>query len=555
MKRHSSRLRGFLPMAILCVAGSHAGVATATVADTVPRIAWSPCPAGFVDPVWQPVWGQRLECGIMTAPLAYDDSAEGDIAVALIRIKAGEPSERQGALFFNFGGPGASPVNFLPDTAYLWSSASKDDPLDGDKRRLADRYDLVAVIPRGLAGGTWYGCQPVAPTGIDGNDLSIYRNNAAWRIFVDDAAARASACADRLMPYLGTLDHVHDMERARMALGETRMNFFGVSYGARVGALYAAAYPMRTGRMVLDSSMNFTATFEEQFDETPRERHEQFMLRALIPAVSDVRYGLGTDPDAVLRHFMRMPGKARQAWGPLISTPATLSAALVMASRAVSDDEVTVDFMRQHIDSRPFSIHTAVNRYIRTAAVSLIDALEADAPAEIIRRPVYYAVICGDTPWHRTLPALRERARGWATSFPTSTGESIDAGLVCHHWEPSSRRQPRLPGREDAPSFLMVHAAFDSATPLALARKAFVASPRASMVVADGMAGHGIFGASATPCVEHSVGHFLLTGELPAERETHCAYEPRKPQQHSGRADEPDLDERRKVLLQRLRHS
>ncbi len=45
----------------------------------------------------------------------------------------------------------------------------------------------------------------------------------------------------------------YDMDAIRAALGEPRTSFLGVSYGSYLGAAYAARFPHRVGRMVLDS--------------------------------------------------------------------------------------------------------------------------------------------------------------------------------------------------------------------------------------------------------------------------------------------------------------
>ncbi|URL58486.1 alpha/beta fold hydrolase [Luteibacter flocculans] len=569
--KHPPPPRAFLALAFMCLAGIHPGAAKAANPAAPPRIIWSPCPAGFVAPVWQPIWGERMECGIMAVPLAYDGSATGQFGTALIRIKAGIPSERQGALFFNFGGPGGSPLDYLPDVAYLWSSASKDDPLDGDKRRLADHFDLIGVVPRGLRLGDRYDCASSSDTAVRSHDPTINPDDAVWEWVVRLTAAQARACPNELKPYIGSLDHVHDMEQARLSLGEPVMNFLGISYGTWVGALYAATYPQHVGRIVLDSSMNYAGTFENQLDDSARESQDLFMRRAVLPAAADPRYGLGTDSQAILQKVMRMPAHVLELWVPILRTPADLTAALIMAPWFYANPYITPEYLMYRLQGRHFSADPSISDAIRNAATQLArtaahpafsgrnllshSTYDASANEDVNSQSVYFATICGDTPWRKTLPEFRAKAESLQKDYPAAGLVSVEFGLVCHHWGTAPRFHPPLAGLADAPPFLIVNAEFDPATPLALARRAFAASPSAHMVIADGMAAHGIFGASATPCVEQSVGHFLLTGELPEERETHCAFVPRTPKARSGRTDGLDPDERREILFKRLRHS
>jgi pimeloyl-ACP methyl ester carboxylesterase len=56
---------------------------------------------------------------------------------------------------------------------------------------------------------------------------------------------------------------VRDMEEIRKALKEPRLNFYGGSYGTRIGALYAHHYPETTGRIVLDAPTHPRASYLE----------------------------------------------------------------------------------------------------------------------------------------------------------------------------------------------------------------------------------------------------------------------------------------------------
>lgn len=67
-----------------------------------------------------------------------------------------------------------------------------------------------------------------------------------------------------MLPYVGTVSVARDMDLLRQALGEEKLDFLGFSYGTRLGAVYAALFPRRTGRMVLDGVDTLTEPLGEQ---------------------------------------------------------------------------------------------------------------------------------------------------------------------------------------------------------------------------------------------------------------------------------------------------
>ncbi len=50
-----------------------------------------------------------------------------------------------------------------------------------------------------------------------------------------------------LLPYVGTSYTARDMELMRFLLGDERLHYFGVSYGTRLGSVYAHLFPRNVG--------------------------------------------------------------------------------------------------------------------------------------------------------------------------------------------------------------------------------------------------------------------------------------------------------------------
>jgi len=74
-----------------------------------------------------------------------------------------------------------------------------------------------------------------------------------------DAVRRFTArCRDQLsrdtdLRFYTTTDAIQDLDTVRAAIGATKINLVGVSYGTRVAQQYARRYPQRTRTIVLDS--------------------------------------------------------------------------------------------------------------------------------------------------------------------------------------------------------------------------------------------------------------------------------------------------------------
>ena len=114
------------------------------------------------------------------------------------------------------------------------------------------RFDLIGMDPRGIGLSSPVRCDPAIYNRIDS---FAPRTRAQFRPLAARIRALGRSCLRRTGPLLRHVDTVsvaRDMERLRRALGDGRLNFLGLSYGAEIGALYAARYPTRIRAMALD---------------------------------------------------------------------------------------------------------------------------------------------------------------------------------------------------------------------------------------------------------------------------------------------------------------
>lgn len=490
--------------------------------STLASPAWTTCESLSGTPGLDLLEG-RLACTTMTVPMDHDHPEAGQIEVGLVRIGAAIEGDRRGSIFFDFGGPGIDPGELLARTAAYWSAASPDDPEDGDKRRLNEAYDLVAVVPRGLRAGTKVACSPVSipepPSFTEGGDDTHWSQAVAW------AAAYASACASHpLAPYINTYQHARDIDHARRWLGEPVLHFVGSSYGARVGFIYASLYPDSVGRFVFDSGMGLFDSFAEANARSRRELDYAVLRDAIAPALADpALWQLGADRHDLEDRLRHLDPKLRAEWLPYLSSPASLVATLRLAQRI--QDAGDRD-LRGWIASQRFHDQPVTHALIASEARRLLDLHEDLAP--IADDPdgdaVNLMTLCNDAGWSEPLSVWRDLAARYRDTHLVWTGHDIAQGLVCSQWNVTPRPGTWEPTGTPRWPVLMVHAQHDVATPLTSAWHNADAMPGAHLVVAQGMRGHIVHGRSRTPCVERAVGRYLLRGELPEAKHSSCEF-------------------------------
>ncbi len=112
----------------------------------------------------------------------------------------------------------------------------------------------VTVIVGSKESGCQYGTvAPAYPPATGPVDWKVY-----WQQAADQIAAVNTAClaaSPDSAPYLGTWQVVRDLDALRAALGYSTWNYWGMSYGTRIGHAYARTFPNRLRAMVMDGSL------------------------------------------------------------------------------------------------------------------------------------------------------------------------------------------------------------------------------------------------------------------------------------------------------------
>jgi pimeloyl-ACP methyl ester carboxylesterase len=254
--------------------------------------------------------------GWLLVPERRSDAESRLTRLALVRQPAtGERSEPP--LFNLVGGPGASNV-----------FGSGEVPL-----ALRQSSDVVRVGYRGIDGEVELRCPEFARALQGAEPLS--------QASIERARAALRACHERYLAAgvdlggYGLLEVVEDIEAARLALGEERIDVLAVSWGTQIALAYCARHPERVRRMLLVGAGGRARGFDlwdpamveeklrrwgELWSEDPAARARSEDIRSTIRAVLEQLprdwNGVRIEPDKVrlgLWHMLRSVTEAAQA--------------------------------------------------------------------------------------------------------------------------------------------------------------------------------------------------------------------------------------------------
>lgn len=206
-------------------------------AETQEKLDWRPCVKVAKD--WPGKNNPRLECAMLPVPMDYANPQGRKIEITVSRLKASDSS--RGALVVSPGGPGLfnldSPLGFA----------------DKGLGSLATDHDIIGFDPRGVGYSEKINCtEPPLE-----QDPTASPKQRAKALFDQQAASnkRCTAKDPAFTRQLTTANIARDVDRIRAALGESKISFFGVSYGTAVGANYRSLFDDQVDKMWLDSTM------------------------------------------------------------------------------------------------------------------------------------------------------------------------------------------------------------------------------------------------------------------------------------------------------------
>ncbi|KAJ5721253.1 uncharacterized protein N7483_009187 [Penicillium malachiteum] len=460
---------------------------------------WQPC--GEVD-------GHPRQCASIEVPMdQFDPENSGDktFTIPLVRIPGKEGSLN---LLLNPGGPGGSGFEFVYRRG------------EQIKALVGDGFHLVSFDPRGVNSSTPTAfCYPDPETRkelsrVRANDASDSPEVYAW------SQNFAKACSDTMGEYgkyINTPQTAADMNSILDALGQRDMYYWGFSYGTLLGQTYAAMFPERSKRVIIDGVVN-------QFDWYGRSFKTDTMV----------------DADSVLDGFFDECMKAGE-------TNCTLS------SLATSTDELrqVVFSYLEKLHDQPLSV------YINNTAYGLLDYSQvmfngifpalykprtwfslAENLYKLIQGNATHAFLAyatetlgdwehqanefvtfndgrtGADHWPQGRQALLEEITPWLNQSLFGN-EFLKGYYMKQHWSvPKTHSYVPRKGVETAHPLLILSTTYDPVCPLVSARSANEAFVDSQIVEVKGY-GHCSV-AVGSVCLMKHVREFLYEGKLPA---------------------------------------
>ena len=466
-----------------------------------PKLTEYTCP-----PKTQPV---GVECARLTVPLDWQTPTDGRTTTIDVRIMRSQ--EGGGGLTFNPGGPGGSGIDSFPGVY----SVLPDE--------VVSRFDFVGWDPRGVGGSgpKLEGCSfdeflPPDTGPVDWQEF--------WEgTFADTAAANAACVAANpdSAPYLGTWQVIRDLDALRAALGYAQWNYWGMSYGTRIGNAYARTFPNRLRATILDGSLpsdesmfRFGTTFPANLAVTT----ELFPALAAPAAARKVRI-IEASLDAAVLALPDGTEFTRWDWAEQYRSLLVSQAAYPLLTRYIDD-------LYTGVTAKPSPERRKALKRVASVAEELRRQIKEGAAAA----PILILVNCSDMHDRPTAEQLSTASqtveRDYGLTAPVFMGNaSVCSGLDPAGLSPEVPTGPSVVALKTPPVFVLTRG--DAATPWIWGRNLANTYAGSSTISYDSTQ-HVAYMFTPSDCVNDAVTEYLLTLKLPP-RNLGCAYVPGGP--------------------------
>ena len=454
---------------------------------------------------WHLCEDQVFQCAKVKVPLDWDKPEGETIDLSLIRKFT---NNSVGSLLINPGGPGGSGYDFLANS---WA--------DIGTAALRNTYTYVSFDPRGVsrsAGVKCYGAKDTDKFLYEGIDAEI-GSPEDLKLSREEMKNFASACEKNTGKVLGEIDTVSsakDMDVIRAVLGDSKLNYLGFSYGTFLGTTYAALFPDKVGRFVLDGAIDPRVSDEQQsinqlagFDLALNN-----YLKDCVAHDSECPFkgGLWSAQQEVKQFLLKMENKTLPTDDGRELTISSATTGLIMAlysdtywiylsqafTEAFDGNGTTFIRLADFYNDRQDDGSYQGNTLEANIAINCLDSRSSAKPEKMAAQ---------NQKLLRLSPIL---GRYWQ-----------NGALTCEQWPYPVAKRPESYAATGAPTILVVGTTGDPATPYEQSVSL------AHDVLADGFLltfkgeGHTAYGRSNV-CVSDVVDNFLIEGTLPDKEPT-----------------------------------
>jgi pimeloyl-ACP methyl ester carboxylesterase len=456
--------------------------AALTIPVTAPGLTWGDC-----DPAHA-----AYRCATFEVPLTYQDPAGQKIRLAVGRLPATDQRHKLGTIFYNPGGPGSS-GRYAPALTPA----------------VHQYYDIVGFDPRGVGASTALQCftDPAELATLQKVYGTFPVTAADAPGYLADAKAVTDLCARNAGPlinHLSTANVARDLDRLRGALGESKLRYYGKSYGSVVGENYANMFPDKVDRFVLDAvddPANWAGVDNPDVPVSVRLGGHLGSAQAL--ASFKAACGCSFSFEEILRRLGTGP---LTVVDPDTGAPAAFTyQSTVNRVHAYLKDAKDAPKLTALLTSLTTAPTTAQIPSVRTAATTI------PTPADSALGGA--GTLCADTANPADSGAWPKYAAEANKMVPGFGARDTYASIPCATWPASDPDRYRGPwNRPTRPILLLANRQGDPETPYDGARRAERELGNARLLSLDTW-GHGSLGHSA--CVDSAVDRYFLAGQLP----------------------------------------
>ena len=436
------------------------------------------------------------DCAELEVPLDYAEPDGETITLEVLRVRARDKDRRVGSLVVNPGGPGVSGIDYATNAAAYFGP------------ELQRAFDIVGFDPRGVGRSTPLDC--LSDSQLDVLVAADPDPDTAAEVARSDRLVRrlGEGCLDRsgaLAEHMSTAEAARDIDVLRAALGDSKLSYFGASYGTFLGATYADLFPDRVGRMVLDGALD--PSLSSLRLNLVQAKGFETALRAYVGRCVD-RGGcfLGGSVDVGTQRIRQLLEQVdRQPMDANGRRLAEGNAVLGIWAPLYSESfwDVLDSALRSAFGGDGAPLLALSDAYVhRGAGGYLNNSLEA-----------LYAVNCLDHDDALPSSEVERHLRRFDKASPTF-GRVFAYGLSgCVQWPVHTGRVPEEIAAEGAAPIMVVGTTRDPATPLEWAEALADQLESGVLVRRDGDGHTGYL--AGNDCVDSAVESYLVSGKVP----------------------------------------
>ena len=445
-----------------------------------------------------------FQCAKVTVPLDYSQPGGQTIEIAMKKHLA-TGSTRQGTLFVNPGGPGASGVDSVGATATTTFA--------GVQRA----YDIIGFDPRGIGSSTAITCsteaeakamEGVSPVDAAGAPVAFEKRatvmSERFKQLEADCASRTKPT--ELLDHVDTVSVARDLDILRALSGDQKLNYAGFSYGTYLGATYAELFPANTGRLVLDGALDPSLSYSER-----RQGQARGFERALRNYVAWCQSGqscpLTGDTDAGVQQIGDVFTSANQSPVPS-SDP----------NRPVTGEEMKriVGFMLYFPESSWSAVSEALGQVINQHDASTFRAMADEIAAQPqVNTGANIGINCLDYRVEGNMATWTAQSKELERIAPRFATVTEAGDLGCQAWGHTGTQPSKALHAKGAAPILVIGTTGDPATPYEWAEALADQLDSGQLLTWEGN-GHAAYTNSGHgPCVTQAVDTYLLTGTMP----------------------------------------